>query len=371
MVRRPSAAPASTGAVSRGAARRAPVVQQIEPVVQQIERVAVEWRATVDAASDLIMMLSPDGRIVRANRATAAFLGLGFPEILGRSFSELLGDEAAARPFDRDARKGPARELYLAGRRQWFASTLEPIRGPGGEVTGAVHMLRDITDHKRAQRELRASRDALRRLASHLQSARESERAAIAREVHDELGHGLTALKMEVMQVASHLESPDEGLRASLRSMKALIEGAIATVRRIATELRPGVLDAFGLAAAIEWQAGEFQRRTGIVTRAEIGEEAALEGDRATAVFRIFQEAMTNVARHAAASRVEVALGRRAREIVLTVADDGRGFVPRSAPERTAHGLVGMRERAQMLGGKLQVKSARGRGTTVTLRMPA
>lgn len=349
-------------------------VTRLKRIELQIEKVAIEWRATFDSASDLIMMLSPDSRIVRANKATAAFLGLGFPDILGRTFAELMGEEAVS-PHVNSLAQTPRRladELYLPGRKQWFASTLDPIRRPGGEVTGAVHILRDITDRKRAQRELRASRDALRRLASHLQSARESERAAIAREVHDELGHGLTALKMEIAQVARRLQEPESGIRASLQSINGLIEEAIATVRRIATELRPGVLDDLGLAAAIEWQAGEFQRRTGIATRVEAGgEEVALAGEGSTAVFRIFQEAMTNVARHAGASHVDVSLSRRGRAVVLTVADDGRGFTPRAARDRTAHGLVGMQERAQMIGGQLRVKSDRGRGTTVTLRIPS
>jgi signal transduction histidine kinase len=163
--------------------------------------------------------------------------------------------------------------------------------------------------------------------------------------------------------------------------MASLIDSTISTIRRIATELRPGVLDDLGLLPAIEWQAGEFAQRTGIATRVEAAaagaegaapalDRVALDRDRATAVFRIFQEALTNVARHARAARVTVTASGSARQLVLRIRDDGGGFDPREAAARRSLGLLGMQERAALFGGSVEVASRRGQGTTVTVRIP-
>jgi PAS domain S-box-containing protein len=229
----------------------------------------------------------------------------------------------------------------------------------------------DVTERRRAEEELRRSREQLSDLSAHLEGAREAERSAIAREIHDELGQALTALRMDVSWLRTHLPAGGEAALAKMRGMEELIDETISRARRLCSELRPGVLDDLGLPAAVEWQAQEFERRTGV--RCEATASLAIEPlDRelSTALFRILQESLTNVARHAQASRVQVDLRQEGGRIVLEVSDDGRGNAGAQAPGRRSLGVLGMRERARRLGGSLNLTSAPGRGTVVQASIP-
>jgi signal transduction histidine kinase len=216
-----------------------------------------------------------------------------------------------------------------------------------------------------------ASSEQLRSLAARLQSIREEELSRIAREVHDVLGQALTGIKMDAAWIAAHVPGTHAKVAARAKSMSELIDSTIQTVRRIATDLRPGILDNLGLAAAIEWQASEFQTRTGIDCRVNSTlRDLTIATDSATAVFRIFQETLTNVARHAQATAVTVDLGEQQGRIVLQVADNGRGIDLGEVMLSKSVGLVGMRERAAILGGDLVISGAPGQGTTVVLSIP-
>lgn len=218
--------------------------------------------------------------------------------------------------------------------------------------------------------ERRQLEDQLRALTAHVEEVREEERTGIAREVHDELGQALTALKMDVAWIRRRVPR-DDGVAEKLSSMTAMIDETIDVVRRISAELRPGVLDDLGLLAAIEWQAHESERRLGVrcTVTSSLSDEK-LDRAVSTAVFRIFQEAMTNVARHAGASDVAVSLERVGDELRLDVIDDGRGITPEEALRPASLGLLGIRERARRLGGVAHVGPASPRGTRVTLRLP-
>jgi signal transduction histidine kinase len=210
--------------------------------------------------------------------------------------------------------------------------------------------------------------DQLRALSERLEAAREDERTNIAREIHDELGQALTALKLDLAWVAHRAEAPE--VERKLVEMSRATDGILETVRRIASELRPGILDEIGLRAALEWQADEFRRRTTIpcIVHSEVG-ELQLERGLATAVFRIFQEALTNVARHASATSVEVQLRLERGHLRLEISDDGIG-VPEIAPRNASLGLLGMRERARRCGGDCIVRRRQPRGTVVSLSVP-
>ena len=185
----------------------------------------------------------------------------------------------------------------------------------------------EVAERKRVESELDGSREQLRSLTAHLQAAREEERARISREIHDELGGALTGLKMDVAAIGRHLDDTDDKRQARLDALMAQIDATVSTVRRIATDLRPALLDDFGLAAAMEWQLTEFKERAGIEGQFETNvDDVAWNAEGSIALFRIFQEALTNVARHAQASRVEVRLTRQGEELNLTVRDDGRGI---------------------------------------------
>jgi signal transduction histidine kinase len=241
-------------------------------------------------------------------------------------------------------------------------------RQPQSPDDAAVHLIERAAHVAGIAVERRRLDDQLRALHARIESIREEERTGIAREIHDELGQALTALKMDIAWVARRLG--DEGeVRAKLSEMSGNADGIIQTVRRISAELRPGVLDDLGLEAAIEWQAEDFCRRTGVRcdVRSQLG-ELKLDRHLATAVFRIFQEALTNVTRHANATHVDVDLRVEGEKLELEVSDDGVGIT--EGARGVSLGLLGMRERARLLGGDCVVKRRVPRGTTVALTVP-
>jgi signal transduction histidine kinase len=227
------------------------------------------------------------------------------------------------------------------------------------------------TQRQQSEEALRRSQEELRNLSAHLQSVREEERTRLAREIHDELGQTMTALKMDLSWLNRRLDSPRETLHEKTHAMEALVDSTIRTVQRLSSELRPGLLDDLGLAAAIEWQAEEFQKRAGIAcdVRLDLG-ETTLSRDHSTAIFRIYQETLTNVIRHAQATRVSVLLQTQDKQMILEVTDNGRGITEEEIRGAKAFGLIGMRERVIALKGQLVINGRPGQGTTVTVTVP-
>ncbi len=225
-----------------------------------------------------------------------------------------------------------------------------------------------------AERQLRASYQQLRALSARLQSVREEERKRIAREIHDELGQTLTAIRMDIAWIQSKLAKLTDpeamALRDQILSTAEFVESAIKTVRRIATELRPRILDEMGLVPALEWQISEFQNRTGIhCTFTTNVQDMTIDPDRSTAMFRILQESLTNVSRHANATSVKVVLRAEGHHASLEISDNGRGITEMEITNLNSLGLLGMRERATLLGGSVRFH-ARNQGTTVFVEMP-
>jgi signal transduction histidine kinase len=241
----------------------------------------------------------------------------------------------------------------------------------GPAVQRALRETADRRERQRAEDKLRRSLDQLRALTSYLQYVREEERTRIAREVHDELGQALTGLKLDMSWLAARLGRNARLVQDKVKTMVDHIDETIQTVRRIATELRPGILDSLGLVAALEWQANEFQSRTGIPCHVEATvDDSQLQQQFATVFFRIYQETLTNIIRHAKATRVDVKLMEEASALVLTVKDNGRGISEEEIANTRSIGLVGMRERAMLIGGEIALQGAPGKGTTMTLRVP-
>jgi signal transduction histidine kinase len=230
----------------------------------------------------------------------------------------------------------------------------------------------ELAERTLTEQRLRASEENLRALASHLQSVREEERIHIAREIHDELGQALTGLKFELNTFAKHFESDDAAARQDKQqALNVAIDRIINSVRRIASGLRPEVLDEIGLAAAFDWQAREFQRRTGIRCHVNIPVQFSdPDKERSTALFRIFQELLTNVARHANATRVNVALSEGEAALALCVEDNGRGIKETEAQSPRSLGFLGLRERVLAFGGTIDVKGDEGKGTRVCVSIP-
>ena len=349
---------------------------------EQLRESEERYSTLVKASSLIVWTTGPDEREYHMP---------GWVELTGQSEEEARGDGwlDALHPADR----ARAARAWAEGRRthtpyeaeyrvrtkeggyRHIASRAVPIIR-SGRVREWIGSMQDITERKLAEEQLRATSEQLRALTASLSSAREEEGVRIAREIHDELGSALTSLRWDLEEMDKTLAEgvgPARlaGLRAKIGAMTKLIDTTVNSVRRISSELRPSVLDDLGLAAAIEWQAEQFQARTGIVCRCDCPhEEVELTRGQSTAIFRIFQEALTNVLRHARATRVHITLERDEGDIVLSVRDDGRGITEGEKQGRQTLGLLGMRERAHLVGGEVSVAGVEGEGTTVVVRVP-
>jgi len=230
----------------------------------------------------------------------------------------------------------------------------------------------DITERKKAQLELEQSYESIRYLTDHLQNIREQERIHIAREIHDELGQQLTVLKMDISWLNKKIAPVDNAVKQKLKSLTEMLNGTVKTVRRISSELRPSLLDDLGLVAAMEWQLKEFEERFGIKAIFVADEtEIELPDSIKTGFFRIFQESLTNIARHANAKHVSASLKSSDQEIILCIEDDGKGFDNKKIEGKRTLGILGMKERTLMMGGEYSINSIPGRGTTVLVVIPA
>jgi PAS domain S-box-containing protein len=263
------------------------------------------------------------------------------------------------------------RIIFPDGTMKYFYNIGHPVVDQNGDVVEFLGTVMDVTERKRAEEELRKSHGQLRALAARLQTVREEERTRVAREIHDELGQALTAIKIDLTALVRELLADKGPAVQRSQSILKLVDDAIESVQRIATDLRPGILDDLGLAAAVEWAAEEFEARTGTKCRVSVpGADIAVHPECATALFRILQETLTNVARHAHATEVNVKLAKDNGDLSLEVQDNGQGIGEEQLAAGRSLGILGMRERALLLGGDLTIRSAPGKGTTVRVRIP-
>src|SRR5467141_1366961 len=366
-----------------------------------------------------IFQLDPMGHVVSWNAGAERLKGYGSEEVIGKHFSVFYPqeDQMNNKPqglLAKAARYGQSEDegwrIRKDGSRFWANVVVTALRDPKENLLGFAKLTRDMTERREkeealtkakellelrveqrtavltrvnqelrteiaerqhAEEQLRTSLDQLRALTARLQSVREEERTSISREIHDELGQACTAIKMDLALIGRRLTKRQTQVRSKVDSAIQLVDSTIATLRRIASELRPRTLDDLGLPAALESQAQEFESRTGIHCSVTLPQEPfSLDADRSTTIFRIFQESLTNVARHAHATRVEALLKMKNDRIIFQVIDNGSGFDPAEAKTRKSLGLVGMQERALLLNGDLKIEGAPGAGTTMTLRIP-
>lgn len=342
-------------------------------------------RATIDALSSSLCVLDAQGSIVAVNRAWCEFAQSngGEPDSVCEGASYLAVCEAAARSgCEMGGRVAEAIRSAIAGRREdfsmeyecnspdqrrWYALSLTCFRGAGPLRMVVVH--KNITERMLAEEEQAESAKRLKRLAAHLESVREEQNAQIAREVHDELGGTLTMLKLGLATAVDDL-APATPLHGRLEQLLGQVDAALKTVKRISAGLRPAMLDALGLIATVKWYAADFSRLTGIRTDVLAPDAVRLSRLSETAVFRIIQEALTNVAKHAGASRVAIVMGPRDGYLAVEVCDDGVGLADSDRNKNDSFGLIGMLERAQYLNGSLSIAGRPGEGTCLTLRVP-
>lgn len=331
---------------------------------------------SIDQSTVGILWVNWDSRVQYANGAAARMLGYPADGLLERPLIDFepglhmdrwlnlwrsaRNDEGTAQAFETSCVRADGSILPAD-------VSLSFVRSAQAEYL--VVYLADVSERRRALAALQKSEAQLRELSAHLESVREEEKARIAREVHDELGQMLTVLKLETSMCELGFAHLDPGLQERLNSMKRLIAQLFQLVRDVATALRPPILDA-GIGSAIEWQAHRFEARTQIPCLVDVPEQLpALPDNKAIGLFRVLQEALTNVMRHAQAHTVEVGLHVDQGMLCLSISDDGCGFVV-DAARATSFGLVGMRERVLMLGGSLALHSAPGEGTTLSVRIP-
>ncbi len=354
--------------------------QKLEALEERERR----FRSLIEKSTDGISLLDAGGTILYRSPSNLKISGHTDEELIGRQGFELMHPDDREKIFrlfrklvDIPGKVGQTtyRQRHKNGTWQWMEATATNLLADPG-VRAIVVNYRDITERKEAEERLRISHDQLRRLSTHLQSVREEERTRIAREIHDEFGQMLTVLKMDLaLMERKLLESGTDGTPpetfTEIESITNLIDGIIRSVRRIATELRPEVLDELGLVEAIEWESEMFQRRTGIKTEFTSSvKDLHLSKESSTALFRILQETLTNVARHSDATEVKTLLEVNDRTLILKVTDNGRGIAEHEASDEKSLGLIGMRERALLLGGEISITGEEGKGTHVTVRIP-
>lgn len=320
-----------------------------------------------------------DRRIIFVNDGVKAVFGWTSDELIGRTTRLLYRTE---KDYVRIAG-----QLYSILEKQPIASMEFPcLRKDGTEIECMISAARigkqlkerrvvityeNITDRKRAAHELELSRHQLRQLSAHLQSIREKERTRIARELHDELGQLLTALNTDIVLLKNKIPAEQKILSDRAESMSSLVELTMQTVKRIYMGLRPGMLDHLGLTAAIAWQAEEFSRRTGIACNVSFNpEDMVIDPDLTTTIFRIFQETLTNVQRHAKATKVSVRLKATDDCLEFVVKDNGKGIADEQLKKPDSFGLLGIKERVYHWGGREAIVGKIGKGTTITISIP-
>jgi len=336
----------------------------------------------VESAMDPIIATDESQRIVLFNAAAERAFGWPRDAVLGQPIDKLLPARLRERHHDHIKRFG---RTGTTARRMGDQTVLTALRANGEEfpIEASISkhseegrqlftvILRDVSERVRAEEALRRSKEELRELGAAANLAREQEQSRIARELHDELGQTLTALQMDVAWCKAMV--PEDQPATLLRhvKMQEMLKETVAATRRIAADLRPLILDDLGLVPAVEWLVEGFTQRNGVPCELAVGSaKLELPSAHATVVFRTIQESLTNVAKHARASHVKVSLDRNGADVTFAILDDGIGFSPRDARKPNSYGLLGLRERASLLGGEVTITSAPSEGTHVQVRLP-
>ncbi len=347
---------------------------RIDKQLKESER---KYRVLFEQSRDPICVFNSDGMIMDANRAMTGLFSYGHDDITGLNVRELFEDCGIWEEIVEDIETEERIRDYETLMKRSDGSLIECLVSTArlhGDFSGEIGfqcIIRDITESKRNIRELIRSREEMRNLSSHLESLREVERTNIARDIHDVLGQSLTALKMDMSWLMKKLGNGESELAQKSEIMMGLVDSIIQTVRKISAELRPGIIDDLGLVAAIEWQAEEFQSRTGIsCTVRSDPPDIMVDEKKSITYFRILQESLTNIMRHSRATEVAIDLEKKNGTLTMEVTDNGRGISEEELHGSQSFGLIGIRERVYSCGGEVHITGSAGRGTTVRVTVP-
>ena len=368
-------------AVGMALARHATEKKFKERAARIFEESEKRYQQLVDNISEGFVIQDKNGIITSANERFLGMIGYRRREVIGRPINEFLGEGWLKREDEPGVREEEDRwrSVELAwkrkdGKRIYTILSRKPIHDAKGRFEGSMSVLTDITDRREVELELRRSQEELRSLSHHIQSVREKESKRIAGEIHDVLGQQLTALKIDLSWLSGRVgpfEESGREIRDKIGAMSDLVDITIQSVQKISAELRPVLLDDLGLGPAIEWLTQDFENRTKIKCRLRLScDEIDLDPDRSTSVFRISQEALTNVVRHAKATAIDISLGEQNGALVLRISDNGKGIKENEIYAPSSLGLMGMRERLRPFGGKLEISGIPEKGTALTVTLP-
>ena len=335
-----------------------------------------KYRLFFENSMDGILLTDGKGHIFSANKAATEIFGMSEEEICSGGRTAILDESDPNWPtfFETRNRIGKAQGELRHFRKDGstFLAEITSVKfktAAGEEQTNTI--IRDITERKRAEEDLNDSYQQIRRLTAYLQKVREDERANIAREIHDELGQQLTVMKMDITWMKKKVKAGIlEPLPEKMDEVLEIIDGTVSSVRRIATDLRPSLLDDIGLIAAIEWETDKFAKRTGIKVNLSKSESVTLPTEYVTGLFRILQESLTNIIRHASATQVDIHLKNQNNEFILYIEDNGSGFDMNAVAEKKTLGLLGIKERSAMMQGVFAINSEPLKGTKLEVRVP-
>ena len=373
---------AAESALALGTAEQRQETARVQAVLADTE---ARYAAILDSAMDAVITVDESQRVVVFNRAAEQVFGCSRNDALGAPVSRFMPErfraahaahvEAFGRTGTTNRRMGDTTTLWAVrsdGREFPIEASISQTNVDGRHLYTVI--LRDVTRRKEAEDALHRSQQELRELSARVLQAREDEKTHIARELHDELGQSLTAMKMDLSWLRERLPADDAELASKARGMNATLDATVAATRRISADLRPLMLDDLGLPDAAEWLIEEFSQRSGIQCRLDMDDAdklISLPGPVATALYRILQESLTNITRHAGANRVEIELRQRTDDNVnLTVQDDGRGITEADRANPTSFGLRGIRERVHYLGGNVEIAPGQAGGTRLTVNIP-
>ncbi len=356
-------------------------ITEQEEIKKTLEKTQQDYQALVESSTDMIYQIDINGIYQYVNPVLAEHSEFEINELIGKNSMDFVV------PEQRDQVNSVFREQFInrvpnvksemlivsrSGKKYWIEGNARLIK-EGNFITGYYVICRDITERKKAEEKILESQNQLRKLSNYLQTLQEEERKRIAREIHDELGQNLTGIKMDIAYLKGRAQGDSVDLKIieRLDSLSRLTDLTINTTRRISQELRPSILDDLGLIPAIEWQIKEFGERTKIQIESCLPEESVeFDMGHATAIFRIIQESLTNVAKHSNAKNVKITLEKTQENVSLIVQDDGKGISENEIHKGTSFGLMGMQERANIWGGEISFEGIKNKGTKVIVNIP-